>query len=567
MSATSTVTVPRRLAVLLAICLGTLGLLAGPSTLTARAEGTAASFVVDGRVAADGALQVKQTITFSGTVPPTLSQKFETRQNLIGDRQYVYTLSDLSATAKGTDLKPTVTEDEPFTTVSLNTNGANEIVMAYTVAGAVVNVQGGTALRWQLLQGLSANVTEFRGTVAIPGLFSYVKCTAGPPNSTTPCDYAAAGMEDSQIPTFRDGPRGEGEVVFVDVGFPVGAVAANEVIDHRWTLGRAFSADPLPLGLALAALAVGGLALFAMHRRAGSDANSNGEISRAAEFVPTGAGESEFRVLGQVRPGHVGTVVDERVDPIDITATLLDLAVRGHLLITELPRESEFARTDWTIARRTNGRDPLRPFERELLDGIVPDAHSVRVSEIAGRLPGCIASVQDKLYDEVVTSGWFERRPDATRSKWTQLAIGALIVAVVVTVLLAAFTTFGLLGLALVVLGLGLVFVAQEMPARTAKGSALLAGLGALRSDLLTHPTNQMPAGRQLHELSEVLPYAVVLGGSERWLAAIVAQDGDDTADSTELTWYHGPQNWHLRDLPDSLRNFVTTVTGSLFTR
>ena len=57
-----------------------------------------------------------------------------------------------------------------------------------------------------------------------------------------------------------------------------------------------------------------------------------------AEFVPIGSGESEFRVLGEIRPGHVGTVADERVDPIDVTATLVDLAVHGHLRITELPR-------------------------------------------------------------------------------------------------------------------------------------------------------------------------------------------------------------------------------------
>ena len=50
-------------------------------------------------------------------------------------------------------------------------------------------------------------------------------------------------------------------------------------------------------------------------------------------------------MVGDIRPGHVGTVADERVDPIDVTATLVDLAVRGHLLITELPRDTEFART------------------------------------------------------------------------------------------------------------------------------------------------------------------------------------------------------------------------------
>ena len=44
-------------------------------------------------------------------------------------------------------------------------------------------------------------------------------------------------------------------------------------------------------------------------------------------------------------------MADERVDPIDVTATLVDLAVRGHLLITELPRETEFARGDWALTR------------------------------------------------------------------------------------------------------------------------------------------------------------------------------------------------------------------------
>jgi type IV secretory pathway TrbD component len=191
----------------------------------------------------------------------------------------------------------------------------------------------------------------------------------------------------------------------------------------------------------------------------------------------------------------------------------------------------------------------------------------VHVSELSQRVQESIGAVQDKLYDEVVRNGWYERRPDATRNTYILGALAFLIVAVVATGVLAAFTTFGLLGLVLVALGLGLVFVGQEMPARTAKGSALLAGLGALRSDLLSQPTDQMPAGRRVAELSEVLPYAVVLGGADRWLAAIVATDDDETADPHDLPWYHGPEDWHLRDLPGSLRNFITTVSGNLFAR
>jgi hypothetical protein len=556
----------RRVGSMIAFCLLTCGLLAGPLALTAHAEGTASTFMAEGNLAKDGTLKVKQTITLTGAVPPEVSQKFETRQDVVGDRQYVQTLSEITATVKGAEVQPTITTDDRFTTVTVPTNGSTEIMMSYTVTGAVVTTDSGTALRWQMLQGLSAQVDEFSATVQIPTLFSYIKCTAGSPNSTVPCNFAAAGTEGSQVPTFRDGPRGEGEVVAIDIGFPPGGVATNEVIEYRWTLGRAFSAEPLQLALALGLLALGGIVLYGIHRRAGADRSPDGQISKAGEFVPIGAGQSEFRVVGDVRPGHVGTVADERVDPIDVTATLVDLAVRGHLVINELPRESEFARTDWEI-RRVNGNDGLRPFEQQLLDGIAAPGSSVKVSELAGRVQESIGGVQNALYDEMVSNGWFERRPDDTRNRWTLLALGALIISVVLTGVLAAFTTFGLVGLALIVVSLGLVFVAQETPARTAKGAALVGGLGALRSDLMSHPTNQMPPGSELREISEVLPYAIVLGGSDRWLDAIVASDADEHPDSYDLSWYHGPENWHLRDLPDSMRNFVTTVSGSLFSR
>jgi Predicted membrane protein (DUF2207) len=555
-----------RIGSMIAFCLLTCGLLAGPLALTAHAEGNASTFVAEGNLAKDGTLRVKQTIILTGAVPPELSQKFETREDLVGDRQYVQTLSEITATVKGAAVQPTITTDDRFTTVTVSTNGSAEIVMSYTVTGAVVTIDGGTALRWRMLQGLSAQVDQFTAMVQIPTQFSYIKCTAGSPNSTVPCNFAAAGTEGTQIPTFRDGPRGEGEVVAIDIGFPPGGIATNEVIDYRWTLGRAFSASPLPLALALGLLALGGVALYGLHRRAGADRNPDGQISKAGEFVPTGAGQSEFRVVGDVRPGHVGTVADERVDPIDVTATLVDLAIRGHLVIIELPRESEFARTDWKLTR-VDGRDGLRPFEQQLLDGIAAPGSSVLVSELAGRVQESIGGVQNALYDEMVSNGWFERRPDDTRNRWTQLALAALIISVVVTALLAAFTTFGLVGLALIAVSLGLVFVAQEMPARTTEGAALLGGLGALRSDLMSHPTNQMPPGSELQEISEVLPYAIVLGGTDRWLDAMVATDVDEHPDSYDVSWYHGPEHWHLSDLPDSMRNFVTTVSGSLFSR
>ena len=194
-----------------------------------------------------------QTITFTGAVPAELSQKFETREDLVGDRQYVQDDQRRHRHGRRGHASPrTIDEDGRFTTVTVPTNGATEVVISYTVTGAVVNIRDGTALRVRLLQGLSAQVAEFTATVQIPAQFSYIKCTAGNPNSTDPVHLRRGrAPRRRRCPTFRDGPRGEGQVVAVDIGFPPGTVAGQRAdrlpLDRRpGVLGPAAAARPGP---------------------------------------------------------------------------------------------------------------------------------------------------------------------------------------------------------------------------------------------------------------------------------------------------------------------------------
>ncbi len=554
---------------LLAGALVLAAVLLGPAAPRAFAADLVARPAAEGSLAPDGTLSVQATISFDGAAPASLVQRFATTRQILGDREYVYRVSEVKATVGGQALNPSVSDDGRYTTVTLPTQGAAEpVVLSYVVHGAATaEPTGETTVAWRLLQGLSLPVKEFTATVQVPTMIESVQCEAGPPASPGVCSFWGGGTHDHPNPTFNDGPRGAGEIVEAVMRFPAGAITANGQLRDLWTLGRAFSTEPAPLGLALALLALGGLAFWALHRRIGRDAVTAGDPTLIADFHPVGDGEAEFRVRNGIRPGQVGTLVDERVDPVDVTATLLDLAVRGHLRIEELPKSSTYAEGQWTFTRRLGG-DELRPYESTLLDAVAPsDGKSMAVSELPAAIGAVIGDVQDQLYDDVVALGWFARRPDQTRNSWFRIGFGLFVAAVVVTVVLAAFTSFGLLGLALVAVSLLVVFLGQEMPARTSQGVALLGGLGLLRAQLLGHPTDQMPKGRELAELSEVLPYAVVLGGSERWLKALVDADDDPDADSTGLDWYHGPADWHLSDLPASLSRLVTTIQGKLFAR
>ncbi|MCA0253397.1 MAG: DUF2207 domain-containing protein [Actinobacteria bacterium] len=533
----------------------------------AHAAETIDSYVVSATVEADGTLRVNATITLADP-PDTLTQSFGTTARTTDSREYRFEIGEVTATSGGTPLTPTVTAGEGRTTVGVPTAGlTTPIELSYSVRGAAMAAaDGSTVVAWPVVQGLELPVSTVDVTISVPGPFSSVDCAAGDPTAPGACTYFAGGTHDNPLPVFHHEGLAAGNMVAATLRFPAGAVAVNEDLRTLWTLDRAFSTGPAELLSALALLILGGLAVWLAHRRVGRDAAGAALPTRIAEFAPVGEGESEFRVLEAVRPGQVGTVLDEHVDPVDLTASVLDLAVRGHLRIHELERASAHAATDWSF-ERLDSDEPLAGYEQTLLEAIAPVGGSVTVSNLPATVLPSIPQVQSELYDEVVARGWFARRPDTTRNTWTRLGWAALGVALLVTILLAGFTTFGLVGLALVLVSLGVVFVAAEMPSRTSAGAGVLSGLQVLRGQLATQPTDQLPEGREYEQLSRILPYAVVLGGADRWLQALVDADDDDTADGTDLAWYHAGADWHLSDLPDAVHNFVTTVQGTLVSR
>ena len=74
-----------------------------------------------------------------------------------------------------------------------------------------------------------------------------------------------------------------------------------------------------------------------------------------------------FAPPSAMRPGQMGTLVDERADVVDVASTVIDLAVRNYLFIEEQPRE-RFGRGDWLLRRRNDAGHELLPYEREVFD-------------------------------------------------------------------------------------------------------------------------------------------------------------------------------------------------------
>ena len=553
----------------LSLCaLGLMGLTAAPAG--AAGSGSAAdpavtSFDSQVRVERDGLLRVSETWKLSN-VSGTFTRFIVTRDHLPDDVDHVQEIGDLNVKAGGQDKQTDVKTDGDVTSVAIaDVSGTTQLDFTYTVKGAVAKTLNGTEVRFAPLTGINLPVTQANILFSTPEV-SHVSCFAGAIDSNTPCTLAQIG--ETSGPTFQQQSLPPGNTVRMVIGFPEGEIAANSIVEYRKTFKRAFSTDTAQLLTALAILLLGVIALLVLYRLRGRDRVDPRRVVPASLFSLGTDTRIDFSPPSDLRPGEVGTLIDERIDPVDVTATIIDLAVRGHITIIELAHKTKYVRPDWELRRVANApSEELQRYENVLIRAMFGDSDSVLVSELGRQVRANLAQVQDALYDGVVKRGWFNERPDRTRSLWATIGIITTVLGVALTVLLALLSTWGLVGLAVTLVGIGLIVVGRYMPAKAPAAGRVLGQVAAIRGELLEMDVSELPVDQHAELCSRALPYAVVLGGSERWIDALVATDSTPDEEDEGFTWYRGPRGWHLQYLPDSLRNLTTNLTGALFAR
>ena len=142
----------------------------------------------------------------------------------------------------------------------------------------------------------------------------------------------------------------------------VGTAAADPILKERWSVRKAFTVDPMTVGGGglVAALGLGGVAFLVL--RKGRDKQYVGEIPGLAPV--DGVGTDRAGAAVGPHPGRRGVPAARRaspragrhparraVDPLDVTATIVDLAVHGYLRIEEQERAHWFAGRDWRLVQ------------------------------------------------------------------------------------------------------------------------------------------------------------------------------------------------------------------------
>ena len=450
--------------------------------------------------------------------------------------------------------------------------GAHRYTITYRIEGALNGFEGHDELYWNAI-GTEWPVPIEQATVRVttPADIIEVACFGGETGSRLACtDAGRAGRAAS----FSDRRLAAGDGVTVVVAFAKGAVPPPApILDERWSLIRAFSVTPATAGASVVLLIAAVVGVARLAWRTGRDrafAGSPVDVAFATagqdEPVPPSLGpfggvETPVELVPPdgFRPGQVGTLVDESANTLDVSATIVDLAVRGYLRIDEIPKKGWFGKPDWTLTKLKEGDDLLR-YERLLLDGIFRDGSPVNLSSLRTTFVSRLQKVQEALYDDVVDKGWFAGRPDKVRVKWYLIGGAAVIVSLALLVVLMVLTHAALVAVPLVIGAVMLLASAKRMPRRTAKGTGVLRRVAGFRRFIEESEKDRARFAEQQHLFSEYLPYAIVFGATEKWARAFAGLDDE----LVQPGWYGGSSSFTPVGFAHSLDGFAVTTAGTI---
>jgi uncharacterized membrane protein len=257
---------------------------------------------------------------------------------------------------------------------------------------------------------------------------------------------------------------------------------------------------------------------------------------------------AQYEPPAQMTPAELGTLFDGKPDMCDITATVVDLAVRGYLHITEEDDPKFFGLFSskdytFTLKKPRSAWSALKTHERDMLEAMFDDGEeSVKLSDLKNKFYKHLPGLRNGLYGMLVKAGFYTGRPDRVR---TSYIVGGVVVGFILggagaTVMAG----FGMQPVAAIIAGvLSAIIIAVFgwfMPSRTVLGTRELEKVLGFQEFLTRVESDRLQRIVKTPAMFEkFLPYAMALGVADNWAKAF------EDIYKEPPQWYTGPGGIH----------------------
>ncbi|VVA44205.1 conserved exported hypothetical protein [Candidatus Roizmanbacteria bacterium] len=415
--------------------------------------------------------------------------------------------------------------------------GIHNYVISYQVSGAVTYFSDHDELYW--------NVTGNEWEVPIAVLTSEVRIPDGIKNEDikTACYTGVAGSKESlcKVEQSSGGESkmiiknndvlGNGEGLSIAVSFPKNIVAVLEPKEFVSFWDSFLGKFVMGLMGLIGVIWYVFLPFYIIYKwfKTGRDPSTNSrEVS--AWFDPPKTQDGK-RFL---TPGEVGTLGDETVDMKDISATIVDLARRGYLIIDERKKG------DYYLIKNKIVDSSLLNYEKSILTKFFKNEKEIRIKD--EELSSEVAQIKNEMYEQVVEDRLFDRNPQTTRTKYYVLAGITL------------FTSNFFLAIVAFLFG-------RAMPRKTVFGVEAKNVAFSLKNFLTSQKKQlEFQADKQMM-FEKLLPYAVAFGVERIWAKRF------ENLNIIQPNWYRGYNSTNfnsyllVNSLNSSMKSFATAAT------
>lgn len=241
----------------------------------------------------------------------------------------------------------------------------------------------------------------------------------------------------------------------------------------------------------------------------------------------------------QMGPAEVGSLVDDTVNPRDITAVLVDLAVRGYIKIVEAAHKGLlFTSKDYELhllKDRSQWND-LTDYERAMLDRIFSMSSTMtRVSELRNHFYTVLPLMKSEIMGALKSKGMYTVDPDSAAGLWVLGVLGVALPYVAAQVLKwADFTSsMGVTIVCGIIAAIIIFVIGRQLSATSLLGARTrveILGFQEFMNRVDADRLKRMPPDT----FEKYLPYAMALGVEHRWAKAF------EGIIQNPPTWYQG---------------------------
>jgi len=259
-------------------------------------------------------------------------------------------------------------------------------------------------------------------------------------------------------------------------------------------------------------------------------------------------------------PGEVGTLIDEYANLRDVTATVIDLARRGFMTISEEPKKGPFGKVKFSLDYIKKDEAGLKAYELSILNMLFTEKRNLPavLTKLHPNAYKDLQEAQKKLYEDLSSRSYFEGRPDEIRTKYLITGIIIIFASIFLGSFIAPFLASpSSLFFALISSGIIIIAFSFFMPARSAQGRKALAEIAGFK-EVLKLGAWRSKIYEKHNFFEETLPYAIAFGITEKFIEAFKSTEIE------KLSWYKGAQPFNAVYFSSSINSFGTSLNSGI---